>query len=103
MFKRLFTAATLFGLAATAPPVHAQQALCGLRDTVVDRLASRFSEQLVAGGLQNAQSVVEFWASPETGTFTVLISHADGMSCIVSSGTNFHLSLPEAVIDDTPS
>ncbi|MBE1286062.1 MAG: hypothetical protein GJ676_22295 [Rhodobacteraceae bacterium] len=90
MFKRLLALSLTFGMAALAPPAFAQN--CAMRDAVVERLQSKYSEQLTVGGLQNgqnAQSVVEIWASDETGTFTVLLTNAHGISCIVAAGTDF--------------
>lgn len=100
MFKRLFTAAILFGVAATAPPALAQTPSCALRDIVVERLTQNFGELPVAGGLQNSHSIIEIWASDQTGTFTVLISRADGFSCVVSTGTGFHHKQPELMKPD---
>ncbi|MBS9717685.1 hypothetical protein ACFFUT_18585 [Pseudohalocynthiibacter aestuariivivens] len=95
MFKRLLTAGLLFGMAATAPPAHATS--CAMRDQVVDRLKSEFSEQLTAGGIQatrSAQTLLEVWASPETGTFTVMLTSPNGVSCIVAAGTDWFHDLP---------
>lgn len=97
MFKRLTSAGLLFGVLATAPPAFASA--CGLRENVVDRLQSQYSEALTAGGLQagrNVQTVVEVWASEETGTFTVMLTNARGVSCIVATGTDFFTQAIEA-------
>lgn len=90
MFKRLLGVALTFGMAAAAPPVFAQS--CADRDTVIERLEQTYSEVLTAGGLQKTrtgQSVLEVWSSSETGTFTVLLTNANGMTCIVAAGTDF--------------
>lgn len=91
MFKRLTGMALLFGMAATAPP--AQAAGCGMRDAVVERLKSKYSEVMTAGGIQgNAQSttaVLEIWSSETTGTFTVISTNAQGVSCIVAVGRDW--------------
>ncbi len=90
MFKRLMGAGLLFGMAATAPPAHA--ANCALRAEVVDRLQTKYSEALTAGGLQgnrNVQTMVEVWASEKTGTFTVILTNPQGISCVVATGTDF--------------
>lgn len=96
MFKRLLALSLTFGMAALAPPAHAVS--CAQRDTVVERLKTKFSEQLTVGGLQGsqntAQSVVEIWASDETGTFTVLLTNAYGVSCIVAAGTDYFEAEP---------
>ena len=90
MFKRLITYGLLVASTAVASPAYA--AYCATRDTVVERLQSRYSEQLTAAGLQNSssdQTVVEVWSSPDSGTFTVLVTRADGQSCVVAAGTDF--------------
>jgi len=103
MFKRLFTAAILLGVASTAPPVHAQQLACAQRDRLAERLSTTYKELPVAGGLQNSQRLVEVWASPDTGTFTIIFTNADGMSCIVATGTNYHQGKLAAVTAETES
>jgi len=85
------------GLAAAGLGVtqaHAQSA-CAPRDDVVTRLHDRFGEGLAAGGLQTAQQVIEVWAAPETGTWTLLMTRANGTTCILASGTNWHQQDPE--------
>ncbi len=104
MFKRLLGIALLFGMAATAPPVLAQT--CAQRDVVISRLQDSYSEQLIFGGLQKmrgAQSVMEVWSSKETGTYTVLLTQANGISCIVAAGTDFFEAIPKVEADGTPS
>jgi hypothetical protein len=104
MFKRLLGISLLFGMAATAPPALA--ASCGDRTMMTEKLASGYSERLTAGGLQKGRTeatVIEVWASDETGTFTVLVTHANGISCVVATGSSF-FHLPETEPDPgTPS
>jgi len=95
MFKRLLGLSLIFGMAATAPPAFAST--CGVREDVIHQLENKYSEQLTGGGLQNgqsAQTVVEIWSSKETGTFTVLLTHANGVSCIMTAGTDFFQAKP---------
>ncbi|TCK99780.1 hypothetical protein BXY66_3484 [Shimia isoporae] len=93
MFKRLISGAVLFGMAAAAPPVSAQGLHCADRNRVVERLANKYSEVLTAGGLQgattNQTTLVEVWASEKTGTFTVILTNPQGVSCIVAAGTDW--------------
>lgn len=102
MFKRTISAALIFGAAALAPPVltpaHAQTTpACFERTTLVETLTTRFSESLTGGGLQTAGQLLEIWSSDKTGSFTVFITHANGTSCVVASGNNWH-STPIAVL-----
>ncbi len=91
MFKRLVGAALLFGMAAAAPPAYA--AGCAMRDIMVERLQSKYSEAMTAGGLQNTTenmlTMLEVWSSEKTGTFTVIMTNAQGVSCIVAAGTDW--------------
>ena len=90
MFKGLIQLCCGVAVCTLASPVAANN--CGERDTVVERLETKFSEQLAMGGLQNTQrtqSVMEVWASVETGTFTVLLTDPNGISCIVAAGTDY--------------
>ena len=96
MFKRLWKAALVFGMAAIAPPVLAM-GNCAPRDTVIERLQEKYSEQLTSGGLAYGsakQSVVEIWSSEKTGTFTMLLTSPEGVSCVVAVGTNFFTKEP---------
>lgn len=105
MFKRLLGLSLLFGMAATAPPAFASPN-CGLRDTVIHQLSSKYSEQLTVGGLQKVQgtqALMEIWASTETGTYTVLVTNPNGVSCIVAAGTDFFEITPKPVSKDKAS
>ena len=90
MYKRLFGAALIFGAAAMAPPVQAQTVNCMPREALIESLQMKFGESLTGGGLQNAQQLLEIWSSETTGSFTVLITRADGVSCVVAAGKHWN-------------
>jgi len=89
MFKPILNAGLLIAATVFVQPAYA--ANCAMRDVVVDRLESQYSERLTAGGLQTAQSIVEVWTSEKTGTFTVITTHPSGLSCIVATGTHWYV------------
>lgn len=93
MYKRIITAALLFGMAAQAPPAHAQT--CAPRASVVERLNIQFKETLTAQGLQNGNALIEIFASKDTGSFTVLMTNPNGVSCVVSTGSHWLPIKPE--------
>ncbi|WP_170426377.1 hypothetical protein [Ruegeria arenilitoris] len=104
MFKRLFAIALTFGMAATAPPAFAKN--CAQRDHVIAKLQDSYSEELVFGGLQKtrgAQAVMEVWTSKKTGSYTVLVTQANGISCIVAVGTDFFEAIPKIELKGEPS
>lgn len=65
-------------------------ASCAPRDKLIERLETGYGEALAAGGLQSETRVVEVYASPDTGTWTVLMTNAEGLACIMASGTDWH-------------
>ena len=79
--------------AALLPGALHAQANCGARDSVVDKLSVKYGEAFSGGGLQNAESIFEVWHSAEKGTWTILMTRADGITCIMASGTNWREGL----------
>ncbi|MCG6558662.1 hypothetical protein MB818_10645 [Ruegeria sp. 1NDH52C] len=104
MIKPLLGALAGFGLILSAGTATAQS--CAARAAIVDRLQQKYSERLAAGGLQplsDGASVIELWASSETGTFTVLLTRATGISCIVAAGTDYFQTSDTQTVPDIPS
>ena len=81
-------------LALAAAPAAAQTAPCAPRDRVVGQLAAVYGETLQGAGQAQAAAVVELYASAETGTWTVTVTGADGMTCLVASGTGWQPAAP---------
>ena len=94
MFKRQLTTALVFGMAAMAPPAFAQQPACGERDSLTERLESRYNEHQTGLGLQTNNRLVEIWTSQDTGSWTIIVTLADGTSCILATGENWHHETP---------
>jgi len=90
--RRILTGLTL--LAALVPTALSAQTNCAERTTVVAKLETSYGEEFAGGGLQNANHVFEVWFSDEKGTWTILMTRADGMTCIMASGTNWREAMP---------
>jgi len=77
------------------------QTFCADRDSVVSKLEASYGEAFAGGGLQNAERIYEVWFSEEKGTWTILMTRADGKSCIMASGTNWRdgngVNLPKGI------
>jgi aerobic-type carbon monoxide dehydrogenase small subunit (CoxS/CutS family) len=101
MFKRLFTTALVFGMAAIGPPAFAMP--CATRDDMAAALTQSYKETLTARGLQSSTSVMEIWTSGENGSFTVLVTNAQGIACIVATGTHWMTETTVETIEGTPS
>lgn len=73
----------------TTPALAQQQQNCGTRDTVVERLASKYGESRQSIGMAPKGRVVEVFASQETGTWTITVTMPNGMMCLVASGQSY--------------
>ncbi len=98
MKQRMMIGALGFGiLALAATSGFAQNARnCGPRDVVVERLANKYSEARQSVGLGANNSMVEVFAADDTGTWTITVTMANGLTCLVASGQNFE-TLAEAL------
>ena len=104
MYRSLSGLLLILTISAFATPALAVK--CGNREKVVEHLQSKYSEQLTVGGLQRARdsmSVMEVWSSQETGTYTVLLTAPDGITCIVAAGTDFFEATRKSVEKGTAS
>jgi hypothetical protein len=93
MFKRIVTGALVFGMAAAAPPAVGQNA-CGAREMLVAQLGAVYAERLAGAGLSGPAQLIELWVSERGATWTLLVSGADGVSCVLGWGTVW-ISYPE--------
>lgn len=94
---------TIAGLAAAlctaGHPAAAQSgAQCGKRDLVVEKLASAYGETRRGFGLAANETLMEVFASDETGTWTITVTMPEGLTCMIASGKHF-----EAVRDELPA
>lgn len=81
--------ATIAAIAALSAP-SIVDARCHSRDVLIATLQDRFSEVHVAGGLtQDGSRFVEVFASDTTGSWTILYTTPDGVSCVLASGTGY--------------
>lgn len=73
-----------------ATPAFAQSGSnCAPRDVVVDRLASKYGESRQLMGLGANNAVIEVFASESSGSWTITVTTAAGLTCLVASGQAF--------------
>jgi hypothetical protein len=83
-------------LAAT----HAQSApACADHASVVERLTGQYGEGRQAMGLGSNNTVVEVYASAETGSWTITVTKPGGPTCLVAAGQAFQLETPAPIED----
>ncbi len=87
MYKGILTASVLIlGMAAVGPPDAQAQIACGTRDAVVAKLGDKYGEVRRGGGLSGPTAIYEIWASEATGTWTILKTTPDGLTCVMAVG-----------------
>lgn len=93
---RVFGAAGLaLGLMLAAAGVEAREPpVCADRDALAERLAARFAERPVAGGLDAAGRLVEVFARADGTSWTMLATRPDGGSCVVATGRFWQARTP---------
>ena len=87
----LIIGSSLFAPAASAQPV------CGAHRTVSDNLKKSYAEAPVSMGVTMGGGVIEVYASAE-GTWTLVITQPNGMSCLIAAGQDWEeLPKPEMI------
>jgi hypothetical protein len=72
--------------AGAATQAAAQNPICGKRDSLVAQLERKYGEARQAVGLQGDNVIVEVYASPDTGTWTILFTRPNGVACAMAAG-----------------
>ena len=74
---------------------------CGTHEMIVTQLAERYGESRQAIALDGANQVIEVFASDATGSWTLLVTRADGQSCLLAAGQAFEM-LSERLPSEDP-
>lgn len=62
---------------------------CGDHGAIVDRLATQYGERRRGVGLSGGTSLLEIFASDETGSWSITVTAAGGPTCLVAAGDYF--------------
>ncbi len=74
-----------FALIATSAMAQAQPQ-CNERDNVLKLLAKKYQETPIAAGVTNTGGLVEVLTDIKSGTWTIIVTTPQGMSCLVAAG-----------------
>ena len=88
MLKFITFASVLLGIATASLPAQAQT-VCDARTKVVAQLTEKYGERRNGVGMQSANQLIELWSSKITGSWTIIASRADGISCILAAGRSW--------------
>lgn len=94
MQRKHFLISLGFGaLLLAAQQSQAQQSQarqCADRATVVSYLTEQQGETRRAVGLSGDTAMVEVFASDDTGTWSIIVTQAGGLTCLVAAGHAYH-------------
>lgn len=103
--KYLLMSAAFGATLLTAQQLSAQQNRnCAPHGAVVERLAERYGESRQVMALGSNNSVVEVFASSESGTWTITVTAAGGLTCLVAAGQHYqHVAEALPIAEDDPA
>lgn len=81
----------LIPLIFAASTASAEQ--CAPRPDIVARLSGKYAEAQAGYGIVGGTKALELWVS-EDGTFTILLTLPNGLSCFVAAGENWNAVEP---------
>lgn len=90
-----FTIIPLF----TAANAQTQPSRCGLHTSIVDTLNKKYGETAHGIGLVSDQGVMQVFVSQEKGTWTILMTNAQGKACLLAAGKGWE-DLKQKVKDE---
>lgn len=79
-------ALSIIMLANTPSAEAGETSACAKRDLVVKKLEQGYGESLRSMGLQKSEGIVEIYSSKTTGSWTILMTRPDGLSCLIAAG-----------------
>lgn len=71
---------------------------CASRDALAKALELSHGEVPISGGVHGTKHLLEVFSSPDNATWTIVVTETSGVSCVVASGTSWHMDalLPDA-------
>ncbi|WP_170601294.1 hypothetical protein [Ruegeria arenilitoris] len=101
MNKRLFQMTMGLGIMVlAAQQVQAQTPNCAPRPDVLQRLAETYGETRRGIGMARQGTVMEVFASDDTGTWTITVTLPNGLTCLMAAGEAYE-TLAEALPPNT--
>lgn len=87
LLQRTLAAGVVVFLTSGATPASAQM-VCMESNAIYKRLQNGYGESRTAAGKAHSNAIIEIWSSAD-GTFTVVVTRPDGVSCLMAVGTEF--------------
>lgn len=88
MFTR-FLAAGCVAVVLAAPSIALAAPVCSERDSIIAKLKDKYGEAERGMGLSGSEAVIEIWSSEKTGTWTIVLTKPNGVSCVMAAGNSW--------------
>lgn len=75
----------------------APQPICGRYGDLRATLGRQFGEQPASTGLADDGSIMQLFAAPASGTWTIVTIDPKGMACVLAAGKGWQQELPVAL------
>ncbi len=98
--KITLTSALCAAFVTVATPVSSQFSpqFCAPRDVVIERLKKQYSEsRVMLGTAGSASMMVETYANKATGSWTLVTTTPQQLSCMMMAGQNWYATKPVIV------
>lgn len=77
---------------------------CSPRASIIERLTTKYAEQAIAIGMASNGGVVEVLAAEaKGGTWTIIVTMPNGISCLLATGQNFEILAPSSPVKGDPA
>ncbi len=94
----MITGLAVLALSSASALAQTSSRNCAPREVVVKRLAEKYGESRQSFGMGQQGTVMETFASEETGSWTITVTMPTGVTCLVASGQSYEV-LAEMVPD----
>lgn len=89
-FLALMSATSAWSQSATG------DVFCDERALLIEKLERSYGAIRMGSGMRGPDAVMEIWAVPTTGDWTMVQSYTNGQSCVVAMGENWEFTKPNA-------
>jgi hypothetical protein len=76
---------------------------CGDRTSILTRLGERYGETRRGAGLMADVGVLEIYSNPDTGSWTILLTNPNGLTCLIAAGEGWVQDAPATKTPGEPS